>query len=106
MGLAQAAKELLARRGEPRLDVSRVACGALARDQPGALETIYPAREPARAEQHRLGQLTHPEAVAGRFGELNEDVEVAKGEVVPFAQLRVELRDQVGMRHQEVPPSG
>src|SRR5690606_23503181 len=64
MGQAELLEEPLALGREARLDVACVLLGAGPLDQPGPLEPVDPAREAARAQDHRLGNVVHAQAAA------------------------------------------
>ena len=78
----------------------------LAADQAGALHTVGELGEAAGAEQDHLGQVGHPDGVAGRAADPEEHLEPGTGDVERLVQLAVEAAPHRLVDLQEEAPEG
>jgi len=101
MGSTKASQELGAGGREACLDTARVAAGALALNQPLALEPFDPPGDATRAEQHLIRKVAHPQPPTWGGGEVDQNVEITDRHAVRSLKLGVELTHQARMSEEK-----
>ena len=90
--------------GQHREAAAAVGHAGVADDQALALEPVDEARDARAAQQHAVGQLGHPQPLARRRLQVDQDVVRRQREIVRRQQLGVELADQGGVHAEEATP--
>ena len=87
---AAARSRVEARVGEHGVQPAPIAGERLAGDQAFGRQPVDQAGQPGSRQQHPLGQLSHPQSVIGRLGQLQQDVVPAQRHAGRLEQITLE----------------